>query len=152
VRTYDLVTVARMFKFVREAQAIGQNRGLWVEAIQHAAGGTTADSWCMEMLWCWFAIAYQGSPPFDRMQACEDFHVLALKRGWVVPPSAVAVGDVALTVNESGHAHHVALVTEIAPLTTIAGNTSSDGVSSNGDRVAEHVVGTAGKVFVRVPA
>lgn len=149
MRSYSPIHIAREFSFVREAQTVGQNRGIRVEAIQHWSGGAQADSWCMEMLWMWFDIAYQGKPPFGRMQACESLHALAIQQKWLV--SSPAVGDIALTVNDAGHAHHVALVTGIEPLTAIAGNTSSDGVSSNGDGVYEHAISPVGKVFVRVP-
>lgn len=149
MRLYDPIIIARQFLFVREAQNLGQNRGLRVEGIQHWSGGGVADSWCMEMLWLWFDLAYQGHAPFARMQAVESLHVFAKQQNWIT--SIAAVGDIALTVTPEGHAHHVALVTGTNPLTAIAGNTSSDGVSSNGDGVYEHQINPAGKIFVRVP-
>lgn len=148
-RSYDPISIARQFRYVREAQSIGQNRGLRVEAIQHWAGGATADSWCAEFLWMVFDIAYQGNPPFDRVQACEDLHQLARKRSWIV--TEPHRGDIVLTVNEAGHAHHVGIVTQTGPLKSIAGNTSVDGVSDNGDRVAEHAISPNGRVFVHLP-
>lgn len=148
-RYYDPVLIARQFLYIREAQAIGQNRGLRVESIQHWAGGRQADSWCLEFLWMVFDIAYQGNPPFPRMQACEDLHLMARREKWIT--AAPSPGDIVLTVNAAGHAHHVGLVTDIDPMTSIAGNTSADGTSSNGDRVAEHQIERAGKVFVRFP-
>lgn len=149
MRFYDPIQIARQFLYVREAQSVGQNRGIRVEAIQHWAGGQQADSWCMEFVWMVLDIAHQGNPPFGRMQACEELHHLARQQKWIVP--LPAVGDIVLTVNTAGHAHHVGIVTGTQPLTSIAGNTSSDGSSSNGDRVAEHAINAANKVFVRLP-
>lgn len=148
MRLYDPVAIARQFLFVREAQSIGQNRGLRVEAIQHYAGGGVADSWCMEFLWMVLDVAYQGKPPFGRMQACHDLLLLAKQQQWIV--TIPGPRDIALTVTD-GRAHHVSLVTSAQPLTAIAGNTSADGVSSNGDGVYEHAIAAANKVFVRIP-
>jgi hypothetical protein len=148
-RTYNPVTIARQFLYVREAQSVGQNRGLRVESIQHWADGAFGDSWCQEFLWFVFDIAYQGHPPFPRMQACETLHRLAVASGWIV--HVPRVGDIVLSVNGTGHAHHCGLITSIAPLTSIAGNTSEDGTSSNGDRVAEHTISPTNKVFLRIP-
>ncbi len=150
-QVYDPIQIARQFLFVREAQSVGQNRGLWVEAIQHAAGGQPADSWCMEMLWCWFHIAYQGAEPFPREQSTETFRQLAAAKGWIVPTARI--GDIVLSVHPGGVAHHVGLVTDVgAILKAIAGNTSQDGTSSNGDGVYEHAISPENKVYVRVPS
>lgn len=134
----QIITIARQFLYIREAQSIGQNRGLRVESIQHWAGGVQGDSWCMEWVWMVLDIAYQGHPPFDRMQSCEALRGLAQDRGWLrgIP----SVGDLFLYVNSAGRAHHVGIVTSVEPLTGIAGNTSEDGTSANGDRVAEHAI------------
>lgn len=150
MRPYDPIQIARQFLFVREAKNLGQNRGLRVEAIQHYSGGGVADSWCMEFLWLVFDIAYQGQAPFGRMQACNDLLLLAKQQQWTV--LTPAVGDIALSIMpDTGRAHHVALLTGINPLVAIAGNTSEDGLSGDGDRVAEHVISPNLKVFVRVP-
>jgi hypothetical protein len=50
-----------------------------------------------------------------------------------------------------GEAHHVAMLETLVPFDVIAGNTSEDGLSSNGDRVAEHEVSTANKVAIHYP-
>lgn len=144
---YDPVAEARKYVYVREAQKLGQNRGLRVEAIQHWSGGQTADSWCMEFVWFIFDVCYQGDCPFDREQSCEDFRQLAISKGWIVTGTPRR-GDLYLYVADN-HAHHIGIVTEVTPkLKGIAGNTSEDGSSSNGDRVAEHSINA--KVFVRV--
>lgn len=143
------VEVARQFLYVREAQTVGQNRGLRVEAVQHWSGGQSGDSWCMEFVWMVLDICCQGAPPFARTQAVEVVHQLAIKNGWIVDEPEP--GDLVLSVNAANHAHHIGFCTETNPLTTIAGNTSEDGVSSNGDRVAEHAVSPKGKIYVRYP-
>lgn len=149
MRLYDPIVIARQFLYVREAQNLGQNRGLRVEAIQHFSGGGVGDSWCMEGLWMWFDIAYQGKAPFGRMQACQDLLILAKQQQWTV--LSPAVGDIVLSINDAGRAHHVGIVTSLNPLTAIAGNTSALGTSDNGDRVAEHQISPNKKVYVRIP-
>ncbi len=146
--TYDPVAIARQFLYVREAATA--NRGLRVEAIQHWSGGQFGDSWCQEFVWLVFDIAYQGQCPFDREQSTESFRKRALANGWVVTiPSA---GDIVLSLKPDGTAHHVGILTKVSPLTSIAGNTSEDGTSSNGDRVAEHFISNAQKMYVHVPS
>lgn len=148
-RVYDLIAIARQFLYVREAQTIGQNRGLRVEAIQHWSGGASGDSWCVELGWMVYDICYQGQCPFDRAQNSESFRHLAVANGWVT--KTPIPGDIVLSLTPEGIAHHFAILTVNAPLTTIAGNTSADGSSSNGDRVAEHQVSPDHKMYVHIP-
>lgn len=143
----DVVTLFRRFLYLREAQSLGQNRGLRVEAIQRWSGGVAGDSWCVELLWMVLDIAYQGHPPFDRMQSVETVRSWAQDQGRVT--RTAKVGDLFLYINASGRAHHIGVVTALAPLIGIAGNTSEDGSSSNGDRCAEHEI--TAKMFVRMP-
>ncbi len=146
---YDLVLIARQFLYLREAQTLGQNRGLRIEGVEHWSGGQFGDSWCMEFVWFVLDIAFQGGCPFDRQQSTEAFRQIAVARGWIV--ESPQIGDLVLSVTSAGQAHHVAIVTGLSPLTAIAGNTSEDGTSSNGDRVAEHTISPALKVFVHIP-
>lgn len=144
---YSAVAIARQFLFVREASA---NRGLRVEAIQKWSGGQAGDSWCAEFATMVLDICYQGAAPVPRLQAVEDIHQLAKKEGWIVEEPEPE--DLVLTVNEANHAHHIGIVTSVEDgLMSIAGNTSEDGTSSNGDRVAEHEISRKNKVFVRYP-
>lgn len=143
----DVVEIARQFAYVREAQTLGQNRGLRVEAIQHWSGGQSGDSWCMEFVWFVLDIASGGNPPFPRMQACEALRQFAQSSGWL--SDTPSVGDLFLYVNAAGVAHHVGIVTGTEPLTGIAGNTSEDGTSANGDGVHEHAISAT--VFVAYP-
>lgn len=137
------IEIARLFLFVREA---GQNKGNRVQAIQQWGGGEPGQSWC-----CWFVtmvldIVYAGNAPVPRCGACQQVYDLAKKNGWLVMnPSP---GDIFLYVNDADHAHHIGFVTTVAPLAGIAGNTSADGSSSNGDRVAEHNIGGSHLRFV----
>jgi cell wall-associated NlpC family hydrolase len=159
--TLDPVTVARQFKYVREA---GANRGLRVEAVQHWSGGEPGESWCDDFAIGWVLdICFQGDSPFPRERDIDGSTVAALAyaraQGWIV--DAPAPGDLVFSVHPDGTPHHVALYTgQVAPdgstvpddqLVTIAGNTDDTGTSSNGDRVAEHPVSRAGKVFVHYP-
>lgn len=144
----DVVAIARLFLHVREAQSTGQNRGLRVEAIQHWSGGQAADSWCVEYVWMVLDLRYAGHPPFDRMQNCEAVRAWAADQGRL--RTEPAAGDLFFYLDPStGRAHHIGIVTGVNPLIGIAGNTSSDGKSANGDRVAEHAI--KAKLFVRLP-
>lgn len=145
---YQPLEVARQFLFVREA---GQNKGQRVNGIQQwcADDHGEGQSWC-----CYFAtmvldICFQGQSPIPRLGACQDVYTLAKKNGWI---TALPIpGDIVLSVDANDHAHHIGILTKVSPLTTIAGNTDETGTSSNGDRVAEHPINPAGKVFVKYP-
>lgn len=138
--------LARLFLFVREA---GQNKGNRVEAIQQWGGGDAGQSWC-----CWFVtmildICYHGNAPIPRVGACQTVYELAKSKGWLT--TNPVRDDIFLYVNDADHAHHIGIITQAQPLTGIAGNTSADGTSSNGDRVAEHGVGGSHIRFVHYP-
>lgn len=144
-----VLEIARLFLYVREAEA---NKGLRVEAIQKWSGGAPGDSWCCEFATMVLDLAYAGNSPIPRLQACQAVLDLATTNGWLVEEPEPE--DLFLYVNDAGHAHHIGFVTAVSPLTGIAGNTSADGTSSNGDRVAEHylVVKPEHVRYVRVPA
>ena len=144
-----LVALARQFDFVREA---GANRGLRVEAIQHWSSGQFGDSWCCEFATMMLDLYFKGRSPVTRLQACQDVYELALEEHWLV--DTPRPGDLFIYVRSiDDHAHHIGIVTEVDPLVGIAGNTSDDGQSSNGDGVHEHAlnVPAASIKFVRVP-
>jgi hypothetical protein len=150
---YDPVAVAKMFRYVREA---GQNRGLRVEAIQHWSGGEPGEPWCDDFaVGMILDICFQGASPFPRQRDIDGSTVAALAyakaQGWVVPIDQAAPGDLVFSVRGDGTPHHVGILETVSPFQTIAGNTSEDGTSDNGDRVAEHVVSTDGKVIVHYP-
>lgn len=143
---YNPVDVARQYLFVREAG--GDNRGLRVEAIQHWSAGQFGDSWCAEFATMVLDICFEGDAPIPRQGSCATIKEKAELLSWLT--DSPMVGDLFLYVNEEGHAHHIGFVTNIDPLTGIAGNTSPDGKSSNGDGVHEHPINTT--VFVHYPA
>lgn len=146
IRYYSPVAIARQFLFVREVQP---NKGLRVNGVQTWSGGRSGDSWCCEFVWFVFDICYQGACPFDRVQSCDALRQLALARNWIV--TIPIPGDIVLSLRSDGTAHHVGILTQVSPPTSIAGNTDATGASANGDRVAEHFISPALKLYVRVP-
>jgi len=134
---YSPTDIARQFLFIREA---GQNTGQRVEAIQKWSGGSKGDSWCCEFATLVLDICFQGASPVPRLQACQDVYDLAKKNGWLT--DTPVKDDLFLYVNADDHAHHIGIVTADGGTPGIAGNTSEDGTSSNGDRVAEHALTT----------
>lgn len=130
---HTLVDIMRQFLFVREA---GQNKGQRVEAIQKWCGGMTGQSWCCYLTTMALDILYQGNSPIPRLGACQDVYNLAKKNKWLV--NSPLANDIFLYVDNNDHAHHIGVITTDGKYIGIAGNTSADGQSSNGDRVAEH--------------
>jgi len=147
-RVYDVVDEARRWLFVRET--MGQNRGVFVEAIQRIGDGKPGDSWCMDFVSLVLWVCYQGSSGLPRTGSCDVALAVAKDKGWVV--NDPKPGDLAFSMTTPNDAHHVAIVTGDNPLTAIAGNTSRDGSSSNGDGVYEHAISRANKLFVRIPS
>lgn len=130
---YSPTDIARQYLFVRE---VSPNAGQRVEAIQTWSGGKRGDSWC-----CYFAtmildICFEGNAPVKRLGACEDVYNLAKKNKWLV--DSPLKDDLFLYVDDNDHAHHIGIVTVDGGSIGIAGNTSEDGTSSNGDGVHEH--------------
>lgn len=137
----------RRFDYVREAKE--QNTGQRVEGIQRWGGGAKGQSWCCYWATMMLDVWYQGSAPIPRLGACEDVHQLARSNGWLTDEPEV--GDIVLTVNDADHAHHIGILTAMEPLTAIAGNTSADGKSSNGNGVYENTISMTNKRFVKYP-
>jgi hypothetical protein len=142
----SLVAVAKRFDFVRET--LGPNRGAFVQKFQRENGGSVGESWCADFLCFVLDIAFDGMIPIKRSPACatilDEARMLGLE---VLTP---AVDDLYFYLNDVGHAHHCGIVTSIDPLSGIAGNTSSDGRSSDGVGVFDHAIG--GRLaFVRLP-
>lgn len=133
-----IIDIARLFRFVREAQTIGQNRGLRVEAIQHWTGGQAGESWCCDYATMMLDLYFQGVSPIPRTGSCETVYELAKTNGWLT--ESPIVGDLVLSINSAGIAHHIGIVTNTNPLTSIAGNTSPNGQSSDGSGVFEHAI------------
>ncbi len=151
------------FKFFRYLRETTNNHGRRVEAVRHWGLGsvTSADSWC-DFMAVGFVLdfVFAGESPFPRTEEINGSTDAAMKygqaQGWEVPLDEASAGDLIFSVHptsdpEPGKAHHVAMLEDPQTFQTIAGNTSEDGVSSNGDRVAEHVVSKANKVAIHYP-
>ncbi len=144
----SLSTIARRFDFVRETE--GPNKGYWVAFFLHFTGNEEGDSWCASFVSVCDWIATKGKMRVKKTASTGEMLAIARSRDQVV--TTPQVDDLVFSVHPDGTPHHVAIVTGTTPLTAIAGNTSEDGTSSNGDRVAEHVISTTNKVFVRLNA
>jgi hypothetical protein len=147
--TASLAVVARHLTFIRESD--GPNMGAWVEWLQRFTGGRVGDPWCADFVSFVLDVAYhgkQGLPPSGSTQRLLD---AAKTKGFVV--FVPAVDDLYFFITETGKPHHVGIVTATDPLTGIAGNTSEDGLSSEGTGVFEHALHVAPSriVFVRLP-
>lgn len=139
----NAVDIARLFLFVREDAE--QNRGLRVEAIQHWSTGSFGDSWCAEFATLVLDLLFQGKSPIPRLTAAQAIRDACAKGGWLVTqPELLKVGDLFFYVDANDHAHHVGFITQLPygaqPFLGIAGNTSADGTSSNGNGVYEHAI------------
>lgn len=144
------VEQARAFGFVREVG--GPNLGLWVGIFQRFVGIDPGQSWCAAFVCFVLAIVYGGEHnlPIPCTGVCQTIYEHAVAKNMLV--GTPQPGDLYLFVNDAGHAHHVGICTD-AP-NGIAGNTSEDGTSSNGDGVHEHAlrVAPANIKYVRLPA
>lgn len=136
----------RRLLFVRETN--GANAGAWVQFFQRFCGGKVGDSWCADILSFCLAVCYYGKSPIVRSGSTVELLDDCRRKGYIV--ATPQPEDLCFSVDATGHPHHVAVVTVASPLTTIAGNTSVDGLSSNGDGQYEHPV--HGRfVFARLP-
>lgn len=137
--TDEVLFLARKFLFVREVG--GQNQGVWVQTIQKVTGNAPPDSWCASFVSLILGMAFGGKSPLPRSASCDAFLEAARAAGWLT--ATPSVGDVFLRLNSPTDAHHIGFVTDVGALPavgTISGNTSEDGTSSNGDRVAERFI------------
>jgi hypothetical protein len=145
----SLVTIAKRLDFIRETQ--GPNRGYWVEFLQRFCDGVPGDSWCADFESVVENVAYEGHAPTPRTGSTTMKLDFCKKKGWIV--THPQVDDIYFYVYPDGvTAHHIGIVSGVTPLTGIAGNTSQDGTSSNGDGVYDHTI-SAGPttVFARLP-
>ena len=145
------IDIARLFLYVRE---LPDNRGQRVEAIQRFGGGKPGDPWCAFFITMVLDVFDQGQCPLARTGSCDIILQTARTNRWIV--SAPMAGDLYLYVRNGNDAYHVGLVTATegtGMFRGLSGNTSIDGLSSNGDRVAERDIrlDPLKHVFVRVP-
>lgn len=161
----SLSVVAKRLDFVHETQ--GQNRGAWVEFLQRFCKGQPGDSWCAYFVTFVLDVACFGKSPLIRSGSCSVLLNDARRLRYIV--AVPQVDDLFFFITPEGHAHHVGIVTAVVepfidvsgaePVQVprrvfgIAGNTSSDGRSSNGDGVHDHELLIASNliVFVRLP-
>lgn len=144
-------TIARRFSFARETD--GPNDGTWVSFFQRFTGNRPGDSWCASFVSVVLDICYRGISPLHRTASAQALLDEATRKGLVaLAAGAPQPDDLFFYVNVAGMAHHVGFVTQVsaAGVVGIAGNTSADGMSSNGTGVFEHVV-APGAVFARLP-
>lgn len=146
----SLVSVARRFSFIREVG--GPNQGAFVEFIQWFAGGVVGESWCADFVSLVLFIAYRGKPPLAKTGSTRLMLADADRKGYarVDQPQP---NDLYFFVHADGTPHHVGIVTSTSPLEGIAGNTSADGLSSDGTGVFEHAIPSdpISVVFIRLP-
>jgi hypothetical protein len=138
-RTETILFLARQFLFVREVG--GQNTGVWVQTIQKVTGNAPPDSWCASFTALIMGLAFGGKSPLPRSAGCDAWLEAARKEGWLT--QTPSVGDIFLRLKTPTDAVHIGFVTDVSQLPavgTISGNTSEDGTSSNGDRVAERFI------------
>jgi len=149
VMATTLTSIARNFGFITETD--GPNRGPFVSMLQRFCYGQDGDSWCADFVSFVLDLAYHGKPPLRRTGSSQLMLSEARTKGFIVP--APLVDGLFFYVTPVGVAHHVGIVTAIAPLTGIAGNTSEDGKSDNGTGVFEHAIGggVTPPIFVRLP-
>lgn len=147
---YNPVDIARQFLFVRESAT--QNMGQRVEAIQRWCGGFPGQSWCAYFVTMVLDICFQGNSPIPRLGSCQTIYDLAKQNKWVLDDTTTPeVGDIFIYVNDQDHAHHIGFVSN--PGAGIAGNTSEDGKSSNGNGTHEHSISQNRRSvkFIRYP-
>lgn len=146
----SLSAVAKRLDFIRETE--GPNRGYWVEFLQSFCDGVPGDSWCADFESFVEHVAYKGKNPTPRTGSTNAKLDFCLAKGWIT--KTPQVDDLYFYVHPTGRAHHIGIVSGVkgAAIWGIAGNTSSDGKSSNGDGVYEHAISVGPSVvFVRLP-
>ena len=146
-----MIEVARRFSFVREVG--GANRGRWVQFIQRFTGNKPGESWCASFVSLVLNIVYFGNSPLKKSASCDVLLQQCREQGLIIPEPEP--GCLVFSMASPNDAHHIAICTGADSnhpnLDAIAGNTSRDGKSNNGDGVYEHDVTRDGKVFARMP-
>lgn len=138
MQAVDLIATARKYLGVKET---GPNSGPHIDEWLAALGLTTGFSWCAAFV-CGVVMEVDPGTPLNRSASC--LHLLALNGGLkITDPES---GDI--IIHDHGHGlGHAGIVTStvrlngtLTGLASIAGNTSPDGLSRNGDGVYEHAV------------
>ncbi len=135
-----LVATARKYLYVRETNGSNSDGGGFIDQSLASLGLSPGASWCA---WVKETATVTGVTIKFRRSA-SGLNLLKLNPDLVVTDPQP--GDI--LIEDHGHGmSHVGIITdvikvdgEIDAVATIAGNTSSDGLSRNGDRVAEHAL------------
>ena len=130
------------------------NRGQRVEAIQRWSGGQPGQPWCAYFVSFCLDVRDAGKCPLPRTGSCDVILTTARANDWVT--QLPIPGDLYLYVRNGSDAYHVGFVTQMngdGTFEGLSGNTSADGLSANGDRVAERTIriDRSKHVFIRVP-
>jgi hypothetical protein len=149
----SIIAVARRFLFVREVG--GPNRGIFVEFFLRMVGAKPGEPWCAAFASVILWMVYLGKPPLPMSASCDVLLEACRRKGYMVPEPEP--GCLIFSMRSANDAHHVAIGTDgtepgAATVGTIAGNTSEDGTSDNGDGVYEHPVSRKNKLYARMPA
>ena len=151
--------IARRFNYVRETE--GQNRGTWVSLFQRFTGNRPGDAWCASFISFVLDVVYRGQSPIKRSASCDTLLKQLQGHNMILQADQKpAIDDLFFYVREIQgptkikDAYHVGVVSGITPkgVVGIAGNTSADGLDTNGTGVHEHVIPTSRNVvFARLP-
>lgn len=145
-----LIVEARTSLYVRESAGPNADAGGFVDQCQAEMGLTPGHSWCACAVckWARDAAAKAGVTIKTFKRSASALRMLEANAALVVTdpqPGDVVIWD--HTTDPAKPQGHVAILTSVVKingvvtgLEAIAGNTSADGTSRNGDRVAEHPV------------
>lgn len=137
----ELIAHARSFLYVRET---APNEGPEVDGWLHRLGLPPGKSWCAAFASC---MVRDVDPGNALKQSASSLHLLSNNPGLKIESlDDLQPGDIVVWDHGEGTGH-TAIATQTTKVTgklmyfsAIAGNTSADGKSANGDRVAEHDV------------
>lgn len=151
-----VVVQAMTLDYIRETEP---NAGPRVFGLQLWGGGSMRDNWCAEFVSVVFDMVFGGYSPFGLTTACEEYRAIARAKGWLTDDATkVKAGDLILSIDPTTKlAHHIAIAVDAllpqfndgaASITAVAGNTSPDGLSTNGTGVFYHPVPLTNKEFI----
>jgi hypothetical protein len=134
----ELIATARRYLDVRETST---NAGPHIDDWLRAVGCNPGVSWCAAAVCAWIAET-DPKNTFHRSASALSL----LERNLAIVINDPQPGDVVVWSHDPvKHLGHTGIITstinvdgKLASIVVIAGNTSADGQSRNGDRVAEH--------------
>jgi CHAP domain len=142
-----LVATARKYLYVRETNGNNSDNGHFIDASLAALGLPPGNSWCAAAICAWVKETQQTTgAKFKFRRSARAMGLWELNTDLRVAVADIQPGDILCWDHGSGLGH-VAICTaavkvngDLASLDAVAGNTSADGHSRNGDRCAEHAV------------